>query len=388
MFYLRTGANGSCKTLFTLRDIRDLQLETGRPVRFNKNFKAKPILTEEFGWKLIQDESKWELEPHGTIFLFDEAYKCWPVRPNGQQPPKHIERLAEHRSMGYDFFALCLHPSQIDSFVRKAIGPPGYHQHFKRVAGASNLTRVLQWDAVNDQCQKDGSGKSAQITNRMQPKEVYSWYDSAFIHTGKVRIPRQMWIFLGGLLVAAVLGFFALQAIKKNVFKGEAPPAAVDGVQRPMVIAPAGASQRAAAQAQTPMEYAASYVPRIPGLMHTAPVYDGLTAPKRVPVPAACIDSPSKGCKCFTQDATPYPIEQDVCRQVATGGIFLAFVDTSQSQQRDAKGGISAPGVSAGAVQSPAALSTAPLLAPPVTTSTVSRDAEVMAFMAKRREFK
>lgn len=42
MLYLRTGSNGSCKTLFTLADVRALQVKSGRPVAWNGRFKLKP----------------------------------------------------------------------------------------------------------------------------------------------------------------------------------------------------------------------------------------------------------------------------------------------------------------------------------------------------------
>jgi len=34
---------------------------------------------------------------------------------------------------------------------------------------------------------------------------------------------------------------------------------------------------------------------------------------------------PSKGCKCYTQDATPYPVDLAMCKQIVANGIFLAF---------------------------------------------------------------
>lgn len=384
MFYLRTGGNGSCKTLFTLKDVRDLQLATGRPVAWNGRFKLYPEKEKEFGWKRIEFKNWWD-EQDGTIFLIDEAYHDLPVRPNGQQPPLHIARLAEHRARGFDFFMLCLHPSQIDPFVRKAIQAPGYHQHLKRVGGASNLTRVFQWDAVNDQCQKDGSGKTAQVENRLQPKEVYTWYDSAFIHTGKVRIPKQVWWFVFGLLLAVVLGFFAYRAIAKNVFKGANPQTAskvvADGLQPA-----APARQPDKPRPMTVAEYVSSYEPRIPALQHTAPAYDELTKPKRAPVPAACVSMPSKGCKCFTQDGTPYPVEPALCASIVRDGIFLPFAESAwpapaaQPVQRVAA--LDVPAVQP--KQSEFVAASTPLLPPPDTRSTVERDAEVIRSMRKR----
>jgi zona occludens toxin len=81
MLYLRTGANGSCKTLFTLWDVRKLQLETNRPVCINGRFKIKPEKLAEFGWRVIEFKD-WEDQPDGTIFLIDECHNDMPLRSN------------------------------------------------------------------------------------------------------------------------------------------------------------------------------------------------------------------------------------------------------------------------------------------------------------------
>lgn len=325
MLYLRTGANGSCKTLFTLKDVRALQLETGRPVAWNGRFKLKPEKELEFGWKKIEFKD-WQAEQDGTIFLIDECHNDMPVRPNSAAVPDHIRMLAEHRARGFDFFLLTQHPGNIDNFVRKIIGAPGWHQHLKRVFGASTGTRVLQWDSVHMNCEKDGSGKTAQISTRVQPKEVYDWYDSAMLHTGKRRIPKQVWYFVGGLTVAVAGAFFAVHQLTSMTQK---KPEQAQGASLDSVAGASGSGGSSSGGGErrpmTQAEYIASYQPRISGLMHTAPAYDKLTEPKRVPVPAACVEMKSVGCKCYTQDATPYPVDLAMCRQLVAQGAFLAF---------------------------------------------------------------
>jgi zona occludens toxin len=319
MLYLRTGANGSCKTLFTLKDVRELQLATGRPVAWNGRFKLKPEKELEFGWKKIEFKD-WQAEEDGTIFLIDECHNDMPVRPNSAAVPDHVRMLAEHRARGFDFFLLTQHPANIDNFVRKLIGSPGWHQHLKRVFGASTATRVLQWDAVNMNCEKDGSGKAAQISTRSQPKEVYGWYDSAMLHTGKRKIPMKFWVLVIAPVLAIAAGWYASTRLM-NMGKGDPAAASAAGAVAGGPVSGGGERARPLTQA----EYIASYQPRIAGLMHTAPAYDKLTEPRRVPVPAACVEMKSVGCKCYTQDATSYPVELSMCRQLVAQGSFLAF---------------------------------------------------------------
>ncbi|MFV0678264.1 zonular occludens toxin domain-containing protein [Variovorax sp. tm] len=357
MLYLRTGANGSCKTLFTLKDVRQLQIESGRPVAWNGRFKLKPEKEAEFGWKKIEFKD-WQAEPDGTIFLIDECHNDMPVRPNSAPVPDHIRMLAEHRARGFDFFLLTQHPGNIDNFVRKIIGAPGWHQHLKRVFGASNGTRVLQWDSVHMNCEKDGSGKTAQISTRVQPKEVYGWYDSAMLHTGKRRIPKQVWYFIGGLVVAVGGGWYAVHKLMNMT--GAKPPEVQQTAAGPVVGGPVGGPGSGGSsdrKPMTPAEYVAAYQPRIPGLMHSAPIYDKLTEPKRVPVPAACVEIKADrlgrpyGCKCFTQDATPYPVDLSMCRQLVANGSFLAFqaegdrkpLEQPQTPRQSPEMGVAAP---------------------------------------------
>ena len=320
MIYLSTGANGSCKTLFTLKLVRELQLKDSRPVYYVADrFKPTSIITDDFGWKSFEFKD-WQSLPSGSIILCDEVHRDLPKRPNSTAVPPHIQMIAEHRSRGFDFFMMTQHPSNLDTFVTKIIGAPGWHRHLKRVAGGSTITSVLQWDAVNNTCEKHGSGRNAQVTMQSQPKEVYTWYTSAELHTAKVRIPKQVIFIIVSLPVIAALFYFAVRSFGP---KPAALPPAGSAVQSFSALPVAGGSDRV--RPRSSAEYISDYQPRFAGLQHTAPVYDKLTEPHRVPVPAACVKSVAKGCKCFTQDATPYPVDAAMCASIIAGGVFLAF---------------------------------------------------------------
>ena len=66
-------------------------------------------------------------------------------------------------------------------------------------------------------------------------------------------------------------------------------------------------------------------MPRVPGLEYTAPVYDEVTRPEEAPVPVACLVNKSKGCKCYSQQATLLSMDQSLCRQIVANGYFRAF---------------------------------------------------------------
>lgn len=318
MIYLSTGANGAGKTLFSLYDCRQLQLKDLRPVYYVEGrFRPGEKLTKEFGWLPCKFE-EWEKLPDGSIVFCDEVQEDLPRRPTNGVVPEHIKKLAQHRVRGFDFFMQTPHPGNLDSFVTRIIGAPGWHRHFKRVAGAAPTSSELRWDAVNNTAEKHGSGKNAQISMRGFPKEVYSWYQSAEVHTGKWKIPKAAIYLVIALPVICVLFYVAF----RMMYSKASNPALATGGTLSSGAAPASSPER---KPKSTAEYIADYNPRIPGLMHTAPVYDKLTEPKRVPVPAACVAMPSKGCKCFTQDATPYPIDDALCAAFVKHGAFLAF---------------------------------------------------------------
>jgi zona occludens toxin len=330
MIYLSTGANGAGKTLFSLYDCRQLQLKDLRPVYFVEGrFRPGDKLIKEFGWLPCKFD-EWEKLPDGSIVFCDEVQEDLPRRPTNGVVPEHIKKLAQHRVRGFDFFMQTPHPANLDSFVTRIIGAPGWHRHFKRVAGAAPTSSELRWDAVNNTAEKHGSGKNAQISMRGFPKEVYAWYQSAEVHTGKWKIPKAAIYLAVALPVICVLFVVAFRMMSARATN---PAVATGGT-----LAGAGGAPGAAGgdrKPKTSTEYVADYKPRIPGLMHTAPVYDKLTEPKRVPVPAACVTMPSKGCKCFTQDATPYPIDEALCSAFVRHGAFLAFQPEGE-QRRDA----------------------------------------------------
>lgn len=318
MIYLRTGGNGSCKTLFTLADIREAQLKESRPVAVNRRFKIKPHIAEEFGWRII-DFPDWEKEQDGTIFLIDECHYDLPLRGNGAAVPTHIARLSEHRARGFDFWLLTQHPMNIDAFVRRLVQAPGFHQHLKRKLGGSELTRVLQWDAVNPNCEKDGSGVGAQLSTRMHPKEVYNWYDSASLHTAKVKWPWQLKVFIGAVVAVPILAYLGWQAFTKAQPAAKITAAATGSQTATSApAAPANTPERV----QTPAEYAASFTPRIDGLAYTATRYDKQTAPTIAPYPAACVKMGAR-CNCYTQQATKLEVPQATCEQIVKTGFFM-----------------------------------------------------------------
>lgn len=313
MIYLRTGANGSGKTLLTLRDVREKSLAEHRPVYYNGRFE----MLADFGWTKI-DIKDWQSVPDGAIFIVDECHNDFPVRAARDLMPDYVRMMAEHRRRGFDFYLITQHPMNIDPFIRRLIGSPGWHQHLKRVSGAP-LVSVLEWPAVNDQPQKNGSGASAAVKMVSFPKEVYAWYASTSLDTAKVKIPFQVKLLAASFILIPLLGFYGWKTFQaRQPFKD--PNASAAAQLAGGGLAPGTRTDKLPAVSRS--EFLASYVPRVEGLPQTAPRYDDVTKPTNAPYPAACVQM-GPVCKCYTQQGTKLSTEDLLCRQIVSGGFFL-----------------------------------------------------------------
>lgn len=339
MIYLLTGGNGSGKTLLTLRDVREKSIKENRPVYHNGRFEiveGGPLDT----WKKI-DFKDWQSVPDGAIFVMDECHNDLPKGGKGE-PPAYIAALAEHRRRGFDFYLITQHPMNIDPFVRRLIASPGWHRHLKRASGAQ-LVAVLEWPAVNDQPQRNGSGASAAVSMVPYPKEVYTWYRSTTLDTAKTKIPFQVKVLAACLLLVPLLGYFGWQSMQK--FAGSKKPdvaAITPGAPGAVTAAPPG--QMADKPVMTTTQLLASYTPRIPGLPQTAPRYDEVTKPTIAPVPAACVSMGNR-CDCFTQQGTKLQTPADLCKQIVAGGFFM---DWDQGGAGGVRGAPALPATPAG----------------------------------------
>lgn len=324
--YLTTGSNGAGKTLFTLLDVRELQLKTNRPVFYNGFTPKQPI--HDFGWKPFEP-AKWQELPDSSILIMDECQNELPIRGPGK-PPDWIGAILEvHRKRGFDFFLITQHPLNIDAFIRRTVASPGWHRHMKASFMGDN-SNELKWTAVVTQPERPGSGKSGFVTKRAFPKHVYDWYESSSDHTAVKKIPFKLIAAVAGMVAAVCMfgyvawGFYAqAQGVGVPTVDKPASDVAPGAARQPGVMA--SSSGGAEKRPMTAAEYVAAYVPRVRGLDHTAPAYDALTSPKVVPLPAACMEWAGKGCKCFTQRGTPYRTTDEICVQIVRSGIFIDF---------------------------------------------------------------
>jgi len=324
MIELITGLPGNGKTLYTISYIKGRAQRENRPVFYN----GIPDLT--LNWERLDDPREWAKCPPGSIIVIDEAQKVFRNRSMGTVPPDFVQQLETHRHLGIDLILITQHPSLIDPSVRRLAGS---HRHMVRIWGMEAST-IHQWAAVKDNCDK--SRGDSEKTKWAFDKSVYGYYKSAEVHTMKRTIPGRVKLLAGLALVFAACIWYVAGFIMK---KSGASSASVASVEKSL---PAGqfvpnntnTTHTGALAVLDPVADAMDYVrretPRVVGLPQTAPKYDELTKPVRVPVPAMCIQigDVQKGqlrCKCYTQQGTPMALELNQCVDIAQHGFFLDF---------------------------------------------------------------
>ena len=200
----------------------------------------------------------------------------------------------------------------------------------------------VEYDHAEPSCNK-GSVKPQERHTFRFPKEVYKWYRSAVMHTGKVHIHKAFFMLPVALAIA---GYAIWNTFDRLWSKAPEEQATIEQVQQ--TGKPATPAQNRSLlnseprKAMTTAEYIKTFEPRIQGYPHTASRYDEITKPVTAPYPAACVYSSERDtCKCYTQQATPFPMDKVACIRIAQNGYFLDWQPDSQRREgenRDDRG--------------------------------------------------
>lgn len=305
MFYLRTGTPGAGKTLSLIDDLRHIK---DRPIYYH----GIPELSPNLGWTLIDEPRDYHNHiPDGAIFILDECQKHFPVRAPKDKVPDAIAFIETHRHRGIDIYFITQHPSLLDHHARRLVG---HHTHLQRNFGmpfAVKYTHNKLFDAANyhelQQCEK---------SQYRYPKDVYSLYKSAEVHTHKAKFPKKL-LLLPVLLIFIVGGFYTVWTIlhKHSAATGVTPIPTYSDHQAGQGAAPAKTEQ---------IDWTTAFTPKIPGLPYTAPLYKDLAKPVALPIVSGCVAS-AKKCQCYTQQATKIDMPEELCRLNVKNSQFNPF---------------------------------------------------------------
>lgn len=330
MLILITGLSGAGKTLYALQFVQKMASDGNRPVFYSG------IKDLALPWTEI-DPTQWPKVPDGSIVVIDECQRVFRPRMHGTDVPKHVSELETHRHHGIDIVLITQHPMLLDANARRLVG---LHFHVVRKFGFQAST-IHEWNSVKENCDKNREG--SQRHEWTYPKDLYSVYKSAEIHTHKARLPMRLVLLVVALVSIPIGIWYAYRTVQH---KGDAKPvearAAPAAASAPFTPIGAGAESHLS----TP-QYLETLRPRISGLQFTALRYDDVTKPVRAPYPAACIQTTSR-CGCYTQQGTVLDVPDKLCRALVEKGFFKDWQDQDErdalAQKDRGSGGDSAPG--------------------------------------------
>lgn len=323
MIILITGLPGNGKTLYTIWHVKELAEKEGRPVYYS----GIPELAIP-SWTEIDEEQarKWYELPAGAIIVIDEAQRIFRPRAGRGDPPAHVAQLETHRHNGHDLYLVTQHPALIDQNVRRL---SGLHRHIQRRFGMQSAT-IHEWGEVHMDCERrrDDSSK----TSWKYPKNVFSLYKSAQVHTHKIHLPKQVYYIFIGIALVLSIGVYFWSVYFSDKPKPEQSVSAsqvpVQSQSQAQLVPQFGGNEK---KPMTKDEYIASLTPRIPDFPHTAPRYDQITQPIDAPYPVGCYTIGNK-CKCVSQQGTPIKTSLETCQNIVQNGYFKDWLPPAQSQ--------------------------------------------------------
>lgn len=314
MITLTTGVPGSGKSLYSISYIKLKAEKENRDVFYHG------IKDLALPWVQMDDPTKWDDLPAGSIIVIDECQTIFRPRGAGSQVPPYIAAMETHRHKGYDIFLITQHPMLVDQNIRRLVGQ---HFHVVRKFGMERAT-VHEFGSCHEITQRN-LGQAVRHDFKYT-QEAYSYYKSAELHTHKRRIPARVWFMLAAPLLIIGLGYLGYQKI---VSSGDVKGRVQQVASKPATLQPTTALSPASGAppvTKTTAQYLVEQQPRVAGLAWTAPVYDEVTKPIDAPRPMSCLVSHSKNtCRCIDQQGNDLLTTESFCRQFVEHGMFIAW---------------------------------------------------------------
>lgn len=321
---LITGAPGTGKTQYLIDQLKD---ESTRPVYFT----GIPELT--LGWHKLTDPINWHLEvPDGAIIVIDECQQYFPTRPPKESVPESVKILEVHRHRGWDVYFITQYPTLLDHHARRLVGR---HIHLKRPKGMK-FANIWDSDVIienpNDKKQLWGLEKRKYKYN---PK-VWELYKSAEVHTHKARIPRPVFYLAGAIVITGIMVYLAMNLYGRLTNK-TAEEIAGGGAGASKAISDSGPPPPMPKNKKlSAKEKMNTFIPVIPSIPWSAPVYLDQLSIEDMPVIAGCgmikIGN-KKNCFCNTQQGARANVSIQFCENYLTNGWHNPF-DRSKSVEQ------------------------------------------------------
>jgi hypothetical protein len=347
MIYLITGNMGTGKTSMALTWVLDNKFELFEDAEGNKrpifavnipniNKKVLPIADvspEDFMAKPLHENF-----PEGAVIFVDEAMEIYPPRAASTKMPVHVEGLNTLRHYGLTLILITQNPAYLDPFVKGLISK---HIHVERKQLGS---RLYEWNHLQTSFSR-ATHQEAYSEIYKPDKRVFDLYKSSSKHIKFKKSLSWYWYALV-ILPFVVLGALYWAKSSYQNLGGQ-------DVQQTPVVASAPAQSVASGVVATGLEKFAAkpalaasepekvivggdvndYVPRVPSLPETAPIYDNLRNPVNMETVAGCVKSVST-CNCYTEQGTKVYASKEMCTYWAENGVFQRYRSVESVAQK------------------------------------------------------
>lgn len=330
MITLITGGPGTGKTAWVVEQL--LELKKNEPerllfihgVRNLRGIKHETIYcrsqlcdicrSQEIPNEALYVETWPQWKQPGSLIVVDEVQRIWRPRVGGTQPHESVSTLETHRHYGVDFWLISQGPHLFDNFIRLLVG-----RHVHLVSRWSGRTQY-EWP----ECKQDvqSRGDSVQRPYKL-PSRVYKMYDSAEVHTKQdKRKPLSFYATIAALFIAAITITYVANRISKRV-NPQNDSIALEDMGAGGAIAPPVPSIKETKIDNTSFP---DFKPQIEGLAESAPAYRELIKVQQAPLLKGCIKT-ATACKCFTNQATPYPSTAAFCTEYMRNNVFNPYLN-------------------------------------------------------------
>lgn len=282
MITLITAVPGSGKTLYSVTLIDEANKKK-RPVFHNIN--GLDVTKFEHPELIYDAPDDWRETPHGSLVIYDECQQPHLYPATAQRGAVNDERLTAmetHRHSGHDLVFITQAPTFVHHHVRKLVGE---HVHLYRAHGVSGANRYT-WSHTCDNPNDRKEQQRADSVVWRFPKEYFSYYKSATVHTHKFKIPRK-------LIFIFSLAFIIISASAYGIFNNSLLSAYNESIEQPVLIAQSLVDPRPVSS-----------------------VYDWSRTPEAVPVAGCIANHDTSRCMCFSSSGVTLDLSHGQCLSV------------------------------------------------------------------------
>lgn len=333
MITLITGTPGAGKTAWTVQELTRLPAQRKVYIHGIPELKLahEPIYcksdlcdlcagieTDEHSL-FVENWPQWATD--GSLIVIDEVQRIWRPSNSSAKLPDDISRLETHRHRGLDFWLISQGPHLFHSNIRLLIG-----RHIHLVAKWNGRSEY-EWP----ECRQNVTSRSDAVTRPYTlPSKIFHLYKSSSLHVKQVhRKPLAFYGFFAALVLLVVMIYFSYQRVTAHL---ELTPVADAQTAKAVGVAATGDTGYIPPPAETSKLKFPDFKPTIEGVPESAPAYMPLVQVKAAPRLMGCIKT-VKDCKCYTNQATPYPTSLEFCAEYIRGNYFNPYKSPTQDLQ-------------------------------------------------------